>query len=470
MTGLPVELPWHDDLSGRAAGGERTGRFSLLMLTVVCVMTMISPVIVVRAYLPTLKLEDPILVLMLIYLVARRHPAGGGALWGRAIRPFSLPLAILVVWLFLVELFAGFPVVDISRAVGAFSAVLSTMKAFVLAVVIVGFVKDLRALRVLTWVVLLMLVFEVAVLYAQYNNLFGVHAWLTPFYRRFQAERFAAAGGRTAGTYGNPNVAGVAVAVMSGAAVATAVFGKGIVRRLLAFAAAGAATVVVTRYTGSRTALACCLIAFAMPVLLALLRKGFRGRGVVLGTCLLALGVVGAAILEGSELFERFSVFFLGGVLEERSLLARIINWQQLIAQVNPYLVTGLGTMEIGGVVTDSGYVSLIFKGGLIALSLFIWFLAWPAKAIFGERRPNDMPIRDIVIAASITGIAIVTVSSLTLSAYTNNRLFATVAIVTAMGLALRKIRLLSPEVDTDSWDDAGEPDEDEGEAAELSA
>ena len=427
-------------------------RFKALWVAMLMVLTMFSPIVIIHPRLSSLKIEDPLLVATFLCLMLRSRRPGEGLLGGWAGRPVVLPYIGLLSWVFLVTLIATIASPHAERIALMLGSAVGHAKGLILAIVILLMVRDKKTERFLGMVLLGLLLMQLTVLFLQSNSLFGVHSWLTPHYRRtiegvHDVYRFTG-GRRTPGTFGNPNVAGLAVGLLGGLAVAYAVFGRGIIRRTVCLSAGMFGVVVTVLYAKSRGGLASSLVACLTSPLIVLLARGKRGTSGVWLVVFVVLLMIGAVYLGTSEVSERFSVFFSGkGLMQEQSFLARVSNWKVQLEKMGAWIILGKGEIATYGVAPDNGFLARLMRGGMLGVVFYLWLQIGLGLTFFKTLIARGVKDENAYLMVGALAVSIgAFVSNVSNDPYNNNRLWATIMMVVALGLCVRR-RILSVDV-----------------------
>lgn len=285
------------------------------------------------------------------------------------------------------------------------------------------------------------LAIELLIVYAQANNLFDIHEWLTPLYRRDR--RFNSAASRIGGTYGNPNSTAVAIASMLVLVVSQFTLVKKFFPRIFLFLIIIFSFYSVIAFTGSRTGMIMCIIAISMPYLILMFLKKHHKKALILILGIVAIQVSLPSILGNTKWSNRFknftSVESIDQTLEDPSFMARVDNWKSIIKNMQNDILGGKGSLSRENwIITDNGYISVILYGGVVGLCFYIWFLFCPAFTLLNHLFKFNSALSrfDIVLLiGGISCISILIMANITVPIYANTRLNATFMIIIAMAI-----------------------------------
>jgi len=413
-----------------------------LFLLLLIGLSIFGPVIIISNKLPSFKIEDPLLLLTFIFILGPwSHNRYNKILFGKNIRHLTLPFFILCAWMIFISIVHAIPEAESFYMLSSLFFIFSTLKGVVLAIVIVALARDHKTLKILALGLTFYLALQIIVIYAQGINLFNINTWLTPLYRRELPARFTTFFARTPGTYGNPNVAGIAIIAMCSVPLSTAIFCKGLLSKIVNLSLVAIGTVSVVYFTGSRTALACCLVLFAVPLLLSLFLHGRRGLALFWIVLIVLSTIFAFTHLSKARRANRFLVITQGAsLLEDPNLSGRIFNWQNLIDDIGLSVFLGNGVINFQGVVTDNGYISVLFIGGLVGLAIYLWLIVSLAWFYIKCLRQKIATENNYLVFSSLTCLIIFSLGNVTASLYTNARIWATCTIILSFGLcALKK-------------------------------
>ncbi len=438
--GSSINLTYRYNVFREESGGHRRGMMFLLLIIVA--LTIFSPLLVISDNLPTLKLEDPILLGALGYLIFLKRPSFAKIFFQPAIRPVTVPVFWLTTWLLVISV-----LIFMNESYGSVNSfifpILSRLKGPILTVFIVAVIRNKKMVRIFGALLIFFLCIELAILFAQHHDLLNVHNWLTPFYRRDMDIRFAFAGRRSSGTYGNPNIASVAVAIFLTFVVSSAFWNRISYRsKALLMGISIISVAFVIEITGSRTGLVCCLVAFGVPLLIRMLVKGRMKGLVTIGLVMILVQPIANIFFARSLRADRFLVFTSElSLLEEMNFAARIDNWGDILESMGDSIIFGKGIMALADRVTDNSYVTVILISGLIGLILYLWLFIAVARRFIRAVIKSDAD--SVVLHYATIGLSCLVVSlvaGMTMSIDSNARLFSTFMIV--IGLCLAAIRI----------------------------
>lgn len=410
-------------------------------LSFIICCTILAPGFVLSKNQPSLRIEDPLILLAFFYLLAKKKGGINKIIFGRKTRPFAIPYLLLTLWILTVTITMSLPSLSLITFLSTAISLLSTMKAFLIAIIIINLSKDTITVKTEFIIVIACLLIELLIVYAQANNLFDIHEWLTPLYRRDR--RFNSAASRIGGTYGNPNSTAVAIAAMLTLVVSNFTIVKKSFPRIILLIIAIFSFYSVIAFTGSRTGMLMCLIAMSMPFLILMFLKKHRKKALILIIGIFVLQSLMPSFLLNSKWAKRYNDFTninsIDQSLEDPSFTARVENWKSIIINMQIDILGGKGSLSRDNwIVTDNGYVSVILYGGFVGLCFYIWFLFYPAIVMLNHlfKFNSTLPFFDIVLLiGGLTCISILIIASITVPIYANNRLNATFMIIIALAL-----------------------------------
>jgi hypothetical protein len=410
-------------------------------LSFVICCTILAPGIVLSKNQPSLRVEDPLILLAFFYLLAKKTGGVNKIIFGRKIRPFAIPYLLLTLWILTVTITMSLPSLNLITFLSTAISFLSTMKALLIAIVIINLSKDSITVKTDLYIIMACLAIELLIVYAQANNLFDIHEWLTPLYRRDR--RFNSAASRIGGTYGNPNSAAVAIAAMLSLVVSKFTFEVKPFHRIFLIIIIIFSFYSVVAFTGSRTGMLMCIIAISMPFLILMFLRKHRKKALILTIGIFVIQCSLPSILNNSKWSKRYINFTniesIDQSLEDPSFTARVANWESIFNNMQNDILGGKGLLSRESwIVTDNGYVSVFLYGGLVGLCFYIWFLLYPAIIMLNHlfRLNSTLPFFDIVLlSGGITCISILIIASITVPIYANAKLNATFMIIIALSL-----------------------------------
>jgi hypothetical protein len=406
------------------------------VLMLIVALTLLGPGIRLDESLPSLRIEDVLLVILLLRLLGRGHVNARLLFLNEGIRPLIIPFAILTFWVAAVSVA---DLIDTGLGQGSRIAIglASTTKGPLIAMAILVLAETKGALRRLALVCQIAVVLEVFLLLIEQWDLFGVGRILTDLYRFEAEELYLQVGGRVVGTYGNPNATAVGLAVLCTLASAGSVFHPRRPARAACVGLLVLTTIAVVVSTKSRTGLAGVVTAALVPAAVGLADGRHRKRAVtslVAGGAILLLSLRAAPEEIAAPLRDRFAVY-LGAesLAEEGSFLARRESWANILRS-DIFLGRGIG--GVLAMITDSGYVTIIVMGGLVGLLMYAAVVLKPVAWIASRLWHSDpsSPNRDIAVAG-LACTAVLLVCSVGMVLYGSTRIWATYCIV--LGLAL---------------------------------
>lgn len=410
-------------------------------LSFVICCTILAPGIVLSKNQPSLRVEDPLILLAFFYLLAKKTGGVNRIIFGRKIRPFAIPYLLLTLWILTVTITMSLPSLNLITFLSTAISFLSTMKALLIAIVIINLSKDSITVKTDLYIIMACLAIELLIVYAQANNLFDIHEWLTPLYRRDR--RFNSAASRIGGTYGNPNSTAVAIASMLVLVVSQFTLVKKFFPRIFLFLIIIFSFYSVIAFTGSRTGMIMCIIAISMPYLILMFLKKHHKKALILILGIVAIQVSLPSILGNTKWSNRFknftSVESIDQTLEDPSFMARVDNWKSIIKNMQNDILGGKGSLSRENwIITDNGYISVILYGGVVGLCFYIWFLFCPAFTLLNHLFKFNSALSrfDIVLLiGGISCISILIMANITVPIYANTRLNATFMIIIAMAI-----------------------------------
>lgn len=410
-------------------------------LSVIICCTILAPGIVLSKNQPSLRIEDPLILLTVFYLLAKKKGGVNRIFFGRKTRPFAIPYLLLTLWILTVTITMSLPSLNLITFLSTAISFLSTMKALLIAIVIISLSKDSITVKTDFYIIMACLAIELLIVYAQANNLFDIHEWLTPLYRRDR--RFNSAASRIGGTYGNPNSAAVAIAAMLVLVVSQFTLVKKIFPKIFLCLIIIFSFYSVIAFTGSRTGMIMCIIAISMPYLILMFLKKHHKKALILILGIVAIQGSLPSILDSTKWSKRYknftSVEYIDQTLEDPSFMARVDNWKSIIKNMQNDILGGKGSLSRENwIITDNGYISVILYGGVVGLCFYIWFLLYPALTFLNHLfKFNSVLSRfDIVLLiGGISCISILIIANITVPIYANTRLNATFMIIIAMAI-----------------------------------
>lgn len=400
-------------------------------------LTILEPGIQIRQGLPSLKISDLILILVFLKLVKSRPFNLSKLIFNKEIRSFSTPFAVFTIWV------VGMTLVNLLNTEGGqipslLFGMATTLKGFLMSVVIIGVSKRNDILKLLVLVCILSIIFQILILFFQYYNFLDIGVKLTELYRVKIDERYLRTGARTVGTYGNPNATAIAIAILISIASSISVFHPKRHLRFVSFLLVSLSILSVMIFTRSRTGIAGVITAIFIVICAGLFCRETRIRALF---SLLA-GVVFVKMLmpffaEGITwgIQDRFGVFigdaqFAG----DNSFSTRLGLWSDILRDMGAWSIFGDGFGATLGRIIDSGYIFIIAIGGFIGLLLYLFVVLMPLVK-FIRYFPFASGIDLLCIVAGISCTAVLIVGSVGMTFYGANQIWSTYCGVISLGL-----------------------------------
>lgn len=412
-----------------------------IFLSTIIFCIILAPGIVISEYQPSLRIEDPLILFAVLFLLIKRKGGVNRIIFGKNSRPFAIPYLLLTLWILTITLIISIASVDTPSFFSTILSFSSTMKAFFIAIVIVNFSRNNITEKAIINSIIVCLIIEIFIMYAQANNLFDIHEWLSPLYRR--DKRFNSAASRIGGTYGNPNVTAVAIAAMLSVLMAKFVMEKKYLNKIFLITIIVLIFYCVLALTGSRTGMVMCIIAMSMPYVILVFLKKHRKKAFFLIIGIIALQYSLPTVLLHTKWSKRYDNFINdGGIeqsLEDPSFISRVENWKSIIKSMRNDILSGKGSLsKENWIITDNGYVSVILYGGIIGLCFYLWFLVFPAVIMAKHLLKYNMVLSKNAITSLLSGLtclSILIIANITVPVYANTRLNATFMIIIALAL-----------------------------------
>ena len=361
----------------------------VLLLFVVIFCDLLVPGLRMPVGLPTLHIGDFIAFACVTTLLFSGRASLKETLFAPGLRWLTIPYIAMATHILLVTLaMALFSAVEVPLLMAGIFHCFSMYRPLLVLMMILGFRPSARAVRALGTFIILLLLAELALAYAQNQNWANVNGWLTIRYysedltseKRGMVMRSL----RATGTFANPNVLGTALSFMGTMALSRLIFGPGSLIRLVAGAASALALVVTVWLTSSRQGTVCVIAGGFTVLALAMFSRKHRMWAIVVAILVFfGLSTALAMMRSSSALADRFEMFTYGtSVYEDRNFVARFGMWAEHVVGLGPYLITGKGaTWLITSGEADSGFVTALVLGGVIALTLFVLTILGPSVA-----------------------------------------------------------------------------------------
>ena len=428
--------------------GERASRRALSVrgfLVVLVLLTILGPGIRIRPEMPTLKMEDVLLVIAVVWAAMSRQRQILMMTTRSEILVILRPFLVLMGWVICSTMLyygmgSAITTVTLSEIL---ITVLTLCKPVLLAAVIVAGARDFRTQNILALTVMGALVIETLILYEQGTDAFGIRALLMELYGR-EDERFMALGARVIGTFGGPNPAAVAVAAMFALIVSRAIFSSmGFIQTVFHVVICAGSVLAITEFTGSRTALIACMVALVVAMGVGWLTRLQRSKMALLTVAVAVGASLSLGALMQSRYVDRYASLMQGGggILYEDNFQGRIANWKAIVDHIGPAWFQGIGVSgALDWGVTDSTYASLLLFGGIAAIFLYAWWQVRMAvfigRCVFDTRRiRRDWPGIGMA-AGGLTALAVQAVGGVAVPIFASTRLFSTCMVVIGLGVA----------------------------------
>jgi hypothetical protein len=265
---------------------------------------------------------------------------------------------------------------------------LFTPIVFVRNIIIASIISNLffnnTDLKQFITIIFIISIFIALLAFGQKYKLFGYGSIMQQLYPVSQAQLHTLnreiVFSRVTGTFGNPNVFGGVVVMLSAFCLNCGLYLKGMMRSIgLANYFILATVVLVT--TGSRTALLGLACVSLMSILFSF-RNGHRFPVIVV-FILLSFAIFSLPfllnVLPVNPRVQRFvsgeeAVFAIGG------FLARLDMWQCSWLIVQDSILIGVGATKTTSQISDNGYVFTLLRVGIVGLSVYVSFLYFLLK------------------------------------------------------------------------------------------
>jgi O-antigen ligase len=203
---------------------------------------------------------------------------------------------------------------------------------------------------------------------------------------------------RVTGTFGNPNVFGGVVVMLSAFCLNCGLYLRGIMRSIgLAIYFLLATVVLVT--TGSRTALLGLACVSLMSIFFSF-RKGHRFPVIVVFVFLSLAIFLLPFLLSVMPVNPRVQRFVSGeeGVFEIGSFMTRLKMWQSSWLIVKNSIIIGMGATKTTYQISDNGYVFTLLRVGVVGLSIYVSFLYFLLKKGLSAALQSKMRLQKTVL------------------------------------------------------------------------
>lgn len=313
--------------------------------------------------LPSLRIEDPILLFLFFWLLLSGRKSFGELVVPRHFNRLSIPLLCMICYVGALTLMC-IPVAPSYEIPFRLVNVVKRLKPLLQGVVLFALLSRRKDLRALANATLILVIVEVILMYMQSHDYFGVNSWLSPMFRGEDLKGQHRVGERVFGSFANVNTMGTLLSVMGTISYARTLFGQGKGRILSGIA------VVLCLYgtvwlARTRQGTGCLIVGILTVQLLSMISSGRRGWGLV-GMIFIAVTLVVAMgyLVADPKLSDRFAIFTgERGITEENSMAARLAVWPSMLAQKGGILMVGRGiTLEFGW---DSGLFNTLDAGGI---------------------------------------------------------------------------------------------------------
>lgn len=410
-----------------------------LFLVIIIVFTILGPGIKLDPSLPSLRIEDCLIVALLTKIILRDRYSINNLWMSPNIRLLMVPFIILSLWIGLVTIINmltdGFMLAP--KAIIYFA---TTLKGPLICMLIVYLCNEHDSIRLLVRTSLICMMLQIVLLSIQYYDLFGIGNWLTELYREKIEERHLRLGARTVGSYGNPNASAIGLLILATLASAKSVFHQSKLIKVLNAALlllTGAAIVV---FTGSRTGLAGFLTITIIPVVVGIILRKRRARAFIYLAVMSAIIIMLFDILasEFAYLTDRFAVFKAAESLQANiSFSTRQESWADILNSMELEIITGSGIIKVLNLITDSGYITVIALGGFIGLVLYLFVILSPMFRMIFLLKHNIIKYNDydLIISGISSSIALL-VCSIAIAFYGSTRIWATYCVIIGISLA----------------------------------
>ena len=411
-----------------------------LFLYAIVILTFFAPGVPLVRGLPTIHIEDILLVLVVILGGKLSH----NLFFGQHLKKLTLPLIVLVTYVFVVTVIMAAVLPTFQSLSFSVFLALGRYKAPILAAVMFALLREPRQLSRVGGLLMIMAVAEFVLTLMQQTNILGVNAWLSPLYRATMQIEVGASVNRLFGSVSNANDLGTILSVLGTLAYARFALGPGVKARVFAGLTAALALTCCVALAGTRQGTACLLVGIFFVQVIVLLKSRRYGLSFVVTILLVLLLAVGFYYLQSNPaLAQRFGV--LSGktaIGQEGSLAYRFQLWKSFFPTYGAWLLVGKGFEGLYGMEAwDSGYFNTLIVGGVPAIIALFFLNVLPGIASWRRLRIIGMDHPDAWLHLGSFGIMFpILLTGLVNNTWSTSQVMSVIAMVNVLSLAAMKI------------------------------
>lgn len=243
---------------------------------------------------------------------------------------------------------------------------------------------------------------------------------------------------RVIGTFGNANLFGGSLVMLSAIVISFAVNSKGL-KRFVSIAVFLALAAAILMTTGSRTSVIGLFVVSSFSLILSL-RKGMRFKALIYLVLFSIMVIFVQNNIEYLPINPRLKEIILGkgGIATVGSFYVRLGMWQESINKAKESIVFGVGASKTLVQETDNGYIYTLLRTGIIGLTIYVSMLI--SLLVLGIRSfaLTSCPLKRAAILASTMVVVNSAVFEVTGEFFWNVRYGTTFAVFTGLlcGLA----------------------------------
>ncbi|MDD5326965.1 MAG: O-antigen ligase family protein [Phycisphaerae bacterium] len=338
--------------------------------------TLFGPLIVVSRALPPFRFADVAILLMLFTRVFKSYQLHGGFMFSYRVRLFSgfmFAMAMVLYFSMMVNL-----------AIGRFDFFykdlwipLTFIRMALIAAIAASFVLEQRQINQILKGTIILSLLSILLAFGQRSGPLTSSALMNKLYT-LEGEQLLTQQSsyiervRVMGTFGNANVFGGSLVMLSAMLISFAISSKGL-KRYLSTATFLALAVTVLITTGSRTSLIGLTVVSSLSFILSL-RKGTRIKAFIFLILFLTIVIFIRTNAENLPINPRLKDLLLGGnnITKGESFLARLGMWTDSLAKAKDSILVGVGASKTVTQLTDNGYIYTLLRVGIIGLTLYV--------------------------------------------------------------------------------------------------
>ncbi len=409
ISDFPVmDIPEHEERlhSKQYQEHEYVGKYDGWLAALLIASLIFGPRSSPGASLPPIRFSDFVILFLLITRWSKAVRLYGGMFFSSRIRPFSVPILVLMVNL----VFATALAMVSGRyifIIKDFFPPIVLLRMITIAAIMASLSLGERQVRQMAVGIIFLSVLVVILAFCQKFAAYSVSGYVKRFYaiqwERLEIEE-TGYGSRVVGTFGNANVFSGCMVILAASSLAIAINMKGLLKPLAigTYVGLGAAILITA---ASRTGFISLVLVSGITAMMS-----FRGRARLSSGAgmflIILLYLFVRANIDDLPLNPRMKAVFGVGPKMSEIMESRYEMWRKSARLVLESPILGVGSSKMIDQTTDNGYVMTLMRTGIVGIlvyiSMLIGLLVRAIRSFLVTERPYEKTILLIALMAIV--------------------------------------------------------------------